>query len=197
MPNHWFAPARHSACTGALSCTHSQLRSGACHKQSEVGTSWAQTQHQVRAAAVTSGAVSRMTLSACTMAEAKRRSGSRSRMLARAQKTFWGPSSRDSLRSMREPLRCSSRPPSGPRNLHATTTAATHLSLCSWFVLQLPQVQVCSSNGCGRQWGGVNAAKSLRSYIHYRKQSSTRVVLGYSCIACVGTEHSEPATRLQ
>lgn len=72
-----------------------------------------------------------MTLSACTMAEAKRRSGSSFRMSARAQKTFRGPSSRDSLRSMRDPLRCSSRPPRGPRNLHGCiNTSGTCHNFC-------------------------------------------------------------------
>ena len=75
---------------------------------------------------VTSGAVSRMTLRACTMAEAKRKSRSWFSMSARAQKTLWGPSRRDSLRSMREPRLCSNRPPSGPRNLHHNCCSCQH-----------------------------------------------------------------------
>ena len=87
-------------------------------------------------AAVTSGAVSRMTLRACTRAEAKRRSRSWLSMSARAQKTFWGPSSRDSLRSMREPLRCSRRPPSGPLNLCKHTRPVLPLcGFCLWSIV--------------------------------------------------------------
>ena len=70
-----------------------------------------------RQAGVTSGAVSRMTLRACTMADAKRRSRSVFKMSAKAQNTFCGPSSSDSFRKIRLPLRCSKRPPKGPRNL--------------------------------------------------------------------------------
>lgn len=128
---HWCTQLRtHNP---ALVPCHKQCRDGRGGHIRSTGTK------PTEMVAVTSGAVSRMTLSACTMAEAKRRSGSRSRMLARAQKTFWGPSSRDSLRRMREPLRCSSRPPSGPRNLYDTATPEAPLLLFSLF---------CSCHGC-------------------------------------------------
>ena len=88
------------------------------------------------ATGLTSGAVKRMRLSACTRAAAKGRSRSSSRMLLSMESTARPPSRAASLRTTRPPRLCSSLAPPGPRNLRQDSSQPSS-SAVTWQTLPI------------------------------------------------------------